>query len=278
MKNIIVAVDFSKGAIHALKYALYIANRAQSDLTLVWVDNQQIQTGLAAVPANDMRSEAKMLLEEIIRKHKKKFKGKITYKLRKGKVFNEIRNTALSMGAQLIIAGTHGGSGYEKYWIGSNAYRIVTHAPCPVVSVKFITAAKPSVTRIVMPIDNSAETLHKVSVTADLAALFNAEVHVLTLLTDKLRSLRLRTEANGHQAMKQMAAKGVNTVFSAVETNSITEALLDYTININADLISIMTEQEATGTGALLGPNARLVINQSPVPVLSSHPNQTFLT
>jgi nucleotide-binding universal stress UspA family protein len=277
MKNIVVAVDFSKGSMHALRYALYIAGRAQSDLTLVWVDNQQTQTGLAAIPVNDMRSEAKTRLDEIIRKHKKKFKGKITYKLRKGKVFSEIRNTALALGANLIIAGTHGGSGYEKYWIGSNAYRIVTHAPCPVVSVKFITATKPLISRIVMPIDNSAETLQKIAITADLAALFKAEVHVLTLLTDKLRSLRLRTEANGYQAMKQLTAKGVNTVFSSLETTSITEALIDYTVNINADLISIMTEQEATGTGALLGPNARLVINQSPVPVLSSHPNQTFL-
>ena len=38
-------------------------------------------------------------------------------------------------GAGLIITGSHGISGFEEYWIGSNAFKIVTYATCPVVTV-----------------------------------------------------------------------------------------------------------------------------------------------
>ena len=275
MKNIVVAVDFSKGSLQALKYALNLAAKSKSDLTMVWIDNQIIQQGIVSQPAPDLRSEAKNLMDELVAKYRKKLKGKLSYKLRKGKVYNEIHNTALSTGAELIICGTHGGSGFEKYWIGSNAYRIVTHAPCPVITVKYQSSSLGLPSRIILPVDNSTETLQKLAITGEIAATAGAEIHVLAMLTDKLRSLRMRTEANARQAIKFLSEKGIETVFSAIETQNLTDTLIDYTINIKGELISIMTEQEATGTGALLGPNARLVINQSPVPVLSSHSKES---
>ena len=39
MKEIIVAIDFSKGSLHALDYAIELANHQKSNLTMVWVDN-----------------------------------------------------------------------------------------------------------------------------------------------------------------------------------------------------------------------------------------------
>lgn len=38
MKKIVVALDFSSGSIHALKYAINIANVTQSDILMIWVD------------------------------------------------------------------------------------------------------------------------------------------------------------------------------------------------------------------------------------------------
>lgn len=38
MKNIVVAVDFSGGSIHALKYAIKIANSIGANIFMIWVD------------------------------------------------------------------------------------------------------------------------------------------------------------------------------------------------------------------------------------------------
>jgi len=39
-----------------------------------------------------------------------------------------------------------------------------------------------------------------------------------------------------------------------------------------ANLISIMTEQETTTTNLFLGPYASQMVNHSPIPVLCNHP------
>ena len=40
MKEIIVAIDFSKCSLHALDYAIMIANQMHANIKMVWVDNQ----------------------------------------------------------------------------------------------------------------------------------------------------------------------------------------------------------------------------------------------
>ena len=45
--------------------------------------------------------------------------------------------------------------------IGSNAYRIVTHSPCPVITLRQQFPVKNSISKIVIPIDSSSETLQK---------------------------------------------------------------------------------------------------------------------
>ena len=39
MKNLLVAIDFSRNAIHALEYALMYANQLDADVSMIWVDN-----------------------------------------------------------------------------------------------------------------------------------------------------------------------------------------------------------------------------------------------
>lgn len=271
MKKILVAIDFTKGSRKALKYALWFSKITQAELVMVWVDNQTIQQGLLTAPSTTLRQEAKNLMEALVKKYASSKRPPLSYKLRKGKVYSEMSTLARTLQADLIICGTHGGSGFEKQWIGSNAYRIVTHSPCPVITVRYTSNQKDSMHRIVLPIDNSVETLQKVQLTAELALLFKSQVHVITLITDNLQSLKLRTEANAREALKYLQGKGIPSEVYNYNTDNITATLLDHVNSVGADLISIMTEQESYSTGALLGPNARLIINLSPIPVLSIH-------
>ena len=155
MQPIVVAVDFSNSSIHAIEYAIPLANKLKSDIILIWVD--KISTGESLYPdtSAENRNEAKKRFEEIIRLFGKKMgKGlKMEYKLRKGKVFHEVDALAKTLGALMVIAGSHGVSGFEEYWIGSNAFRIVTYASCPVVTVRFDFEIKKSMERIIVPID-----------------------------------------------------------------------------------------------------------------------------
>ena len=272
MQPIIVAIDFSNTSIHCIEYAISIANKVKSDIILVWVDKLNVQESLYPDTSNQNRNEAKKRFEDLVRQYGKKMgKGlKIEYKLRKGKVYHEVDSLAKNTCALLIIAGAHGISGFEEFWIGSNAFKMVTYASVPVITVRNDFRITKSMKNILVPIDNTAETLQKLPFVTRLAQLFKSEVHVVTTHSSHLKSIQRISEKYARQAIQYLEDNHVKFLQDSIVSNDITKAVISYAAQIDADLISIMTEQE-TPMNILMGPHTQQLINQSPVPVLSVH-------
>ena len=269
MKQIIVAIDFSKTSLNALAYGIHIANKAKADVQMVWVDNTTSEEVVFEGFAHEERNEKVVLLKELQEKYSKSLKeGKLDYKTRKGKVYIELAQQAKSLNADLIIAGTHGVSGFEEYWIGSNAYRIVTNAPCPLITLRHDCKVE-DIHKIIIPIDSSQETRQKIPIASQLAQLFNSEIHVLSLYSTPLKSVQRRVDTYAKQVMDYFDERKIKYVPVVMESENITRTTLDYAETINADLIAIMTEQETTTANIFLGPYAQQMINHSPIPVLS---------
>lgn len=270
MKNLLVAIDFSKNSIHALEYALTYANRYGSDVFMIWVDNFIGDDMLIERHDGPMRHESREMFNEILEKYRKKNPGgDLKFKLSRGKVFEEIGRYARKINAQLIFSGTHGVTGFEEYWIGSNAYRIVTHAPCPVITLRQNFEFGSKVNRILMPIDSTLQSSRKVFATADVAAAFEAEVHILEVHTSKLGSLRKQVERHLRTVTEHLEKQKVAYHVNEIETKNITQDTINYAIENEIDLVSIMTEQETTQANVFMGTFARQLINNCPVPVMS---------
>lgn len=278
MKEIIVAIDFSKGSLHALDYAIAFANTVKSNIMMVWVDNNLNQDFAFTSEVNEFREEASKNMEEILKAKKGMLKhGKLSYKLRKGKVYQEIANQAKYNDASLIIAGTHGVTGYEEFWIGSNAYRIVSYAPCPVITVRYdYDITNNGIKSIVLPIDSTLDTRQKVPFTVELAKLFGADIHILALYSTSIKTIQRKVDNYARQVQKYISDEGINHHIESIQANNITNAAIEYARKVNADLIAIMTEQETTASNILLGPFAQQMVNHSPVPVLSIQPKEIY--
>ncbi len=269
MKQIIVAIDFSKTSLNALAYGIHIANKAKADVQMVWVDNTTSEEVVFEGFAHEERNEKVALLKELQEKYSKSLKGgKLDYKTRKGKVYLEIAQQAKSVNADLIVAGTHGVSGFEEFWIGSNAYRIVTNAPCPLITIRHDCKVE-DIQRILIPIDSSQETRQKIPIVSQLAGLFNSEIHVLSLYSTPLKSVQRRVDNYAKQVMDYFDERKIKYIAVTKESENITRTTIDYAETIKAGMIAIMTEQETTTANIFLGPDARQMINHSPVPVLS---------
>jgi nucleotide-binding universal stress UspA family protein len=269
MKQIIVAIDFSKTSLNALAYGIHLANKARADVQMVWVDNTTSEEVVFEGFAHEERNEKVTLLKELQSKYSGELKdGKLDFKTRKGKVYIEIAQQAKSINADLIVTGTHGVSGYEEFWIGSNAYRIVTNAPCPVITLRY-DAKVDDMKRIVIPIDSSQETRQKIPVASQMAELFNAEVHILSLYSTTLKSVQKRVDHYARQVMEFFDERNIKYVPVIRESENITRSTIDYAESVGADLVAIMTEQESTTAHLFLGPYAEQIINHSPIPVLS---------
>lgn len=269
MKKIITAIDFSKTSLNALEYALMIAKKAGADVMMAWVDNTTSEESMYEGSSADLRKEKVNLFKELQGKYQKTLPNNtIDFKTRKGKVYTEIANLARSIDCDLIVAGTHGVSGFEEFWIGSNAYRIVTNAPTPVVTLRLDFKSR-DIGRIVLPIDSSQETRQKVPFSVEMAALFGSEVHILSLYTTNFKSVRKRVDNYAEQAVNYLKDKKIKYKTETLESDNITKTTIDYAVDAKADLIAIMTEQETTTANLFLGPYAQQMVNHSPIPILS---------
>lgn len=275
MKLIVVGIDFSKTSIHALKYSIFLANKAEADVIMVWVDNQTTSESIFSDGGAELREEIKTNFEDLINLYKPELKkGTLTYKLKKGKVYFEIAQLAKQYDADLVVVGTHGVTGYEEFWIGSNAYRTVTNAPCPVVSVRQQFDFSGSMKNIVLPIDNTPQTLQKVPATAQIAKLFNATVHVLALYSTSIHTLQNKVDKTAEKVFQELRGSGIKCRKKSLMGTNITQATIEYANKVNAEMIAIMTEQETTVSNILLGEYAQQMVNNSSVPVLSVHPKE----
>ena len=277
MHPIIVAVDFSNTAIHAVEYAISMANKMKSDIHLIWVDKLNPQESVYPDTSNENRNEAKKRFEELLNTYSKKLARGITmdFKLKKGRIYREVDNMAKLVEAELIVTGAHGISGYEEFWIGSNAYKIVSCATNPVITVRHDYPIRENIERILVPMDGSLETLQKIPFVVKLATLFNSEVHLVTTHNSHLKSIQRITEKITQMARGYLQDQKVTVIEDILVANDLTKAVLAYAGKVDAELIAIMTEQE-TPVNILLGAQAQQLINQSPIPVLSIHPQEKF--
>ncbi len=270
MKKIIAAIDFSRCSLHALEYAIHMANHVEADVIMVWVDNIDNSDQEMFVQQREHRHEMKKQFDEVIKHYQPLLKrGELSFKLRKGKVYREIANQAKYDDASMIIAGSHGVSGYEKFWIGSNANRIVSYAPCPVITIRLDFNYKDRVTRIVLPIDSTLETRQKVPFTVRIAKLFQSEIHILAVYSTSVQSVQRKVDSYVQQTALFIRKHDVPFVVEAVQADNITSSVIHYAETVDADLIAIMTEQETTAANILLGPYAQQMVNNSPIPVLT---------
>ena len=84
----------------------------------------------------------------------------------------------------VITASTHGASGFQEFFIGSNTFRIISATDKPVITLRK-NYCPAEISRIVMPIDLSADSRQKVPLQPKLAKLFGAEIHVVGVQTSR---------------------------------------------------------------------------------------------
>jgi len=272
MKKILVGIDFLESSINALKHAISIGNKANCDVLMIWVHRPEYSKEVFLFEPEKLPDIIKEKFQELIDKYQPALKNnKLEYKICEGKVYKELCKEAEVENADMIIVGTHGSSGFEEFWIGSNAYRIVSHAPCPVITVRTQYEFDSDIKNIVIPIDSTLETRQKLPFTTKLAKYFGAEINIVSLYSTTIKAVRNRVDNYSKQVAKYLDEENVNYTLEAIEAENITNSTIEYARKMDAELIAIMTEQETTTANLFLGAYAQQMVNHSPIPVLSVH-------
>lgn len=272
MNDILVGIDFSDCSINALEHALTIAKKAEKKIMMVWVNCPESKKELLPFNSENIIDEVNSRFEKLVLKYQPILKQRINYEIREGKIYQEIVKSAEENNVLLIVVGTHGASGFEEFWIGSNANKIISATYIPVITIRGNVDVDRELKKIVLPIDSTPETRQKIIFTVLIAGYFNAEIHVLALYSGNSLSIRERVDKYAKQVIEYLNEESIRYHYFSQKTDHITNSTIEYAKKIDANLISIMTEQEYTASNILLGSYASQMVNNSPVPVLNIHP------
>lgn len=275
INRILIPLDLSENSMLALEHGTFMAKLFKAELYLVHImETRVLRLDLGAFSSSEKKNatetvQAKLeeLANDVYLKHGIKTKAII----KSGKISKSIVDAAKDNKIDIIVMGTHGVSGFEEFFIGSNAFRVVTESTCPVLSVQ-THSTKVGFEKILLPIDSSEESREKVPYAMRLAKNYNAKVHILGILSVDDDDAAIVLDKKLEQVEKYMEKHEVDYTSELVEGDNLATTTLKYAKKTKCDLICIMTEQEENFTGIFIGPYAQQVVNHSKIPVLSIRP------
>ena len=278
--KILIPIDFSNTSKLALEHAAHICEKfGSSSLHLLHVLKNSsadllpnVKTGMFVNNTKEIKKVATKELEHIGKEFKEKYNLDYQVEVKHGNIAKEITRTATSINADLIVMGTHGVSGFEEFFLGSNAYRVVTSSSVPTLTVQ-CHAHKVGFNNIVLPVDSSKHTRDKVAQAAAIAEAYDATVHIAGLITKLHRDEEPIFNLKIRQIKEFFNDKEIKYTSKIIHGNDIAEMTIDFAKEVDACLTVIMTEQE-TSSGLFLGPYAQRVVNHSEVPILSVTPKE----
>ncbi|HLG02430.1 MAG TPA: universal stress protein [Bacteroidia bacterium] len=278
IRKILVPIDFSETGLLAMEHAAFLARLVKAEITLLHVIPLTEYYFRLPEPimyietAEEMRQMIENKLTETAKEMRKEYSISVRTLATRGKVAAEVVEIAREEKSDLIIMGTHGAKGFEEYFIGSNAERVVSLAPCPVVTVQ-THATHLGFTNIVLPIDRLPHSREKVEPAIQLASVYNAKIHILGLLEEEGEGEYEKLQIVLNQVQTRVEHAGLTFTRHTLKGTNLAVESLKYANSVAADLIIIMTDQESKLTGILLGVIARQIVNHSRVPVMSIKPH-----
>ncbi len=186
MQRILVPVDFSEPSIYALEVAAKIAKQKQAEIVLLHM--LRLSEAVLTQDEGQAYEEAKYYME-LARKRFKPFLNKPylkDIKIRKivqnYKIFKELNKVAQEQHIDLIVMGSHGTSGLNEFFVGSNTEKVVRTSDVPVLVVK-IPNPNFMVKNILFACDFTDDTILAFKNVKAFAAHFSAKLQLIYVNT-----------------------------------------------------------------------------------------------
>jgi nucleotide-binding universal stress UspA family protein len=139
--RILAPTDFSPNSEKAVAYAIQLARRLGAKLTLLHVVPEPSAAdysleGISIQEIQGWEEEAEKKLAELLARARLEYREVEALKVSALHPRDRIVRAATDLSADLLIISTHGYAGWKHFLFGSDAEKIVEHAPCPTLVVR----------------------------------------------------------------------------------------------------------------------------------------------
>ena len=295
-QRILCPTDFSSFSVGALRHAISLREKHDATLRVLHVIPHAFTPGEMRYGASPF-----LLLPEVRKQAEAQMKAFLepcrssridhVIEMREGDPTKETLAAIRDARTDLVVLGTHGSSGFERFLIGSVAEKIIQRSPCDVLTIgheEGRTWETPGlVSRIVCATDFSEESLEAIDRASALAQAYGSSitlVHVIEnipyisvdIFGGFLESETMRRNITSVANEKlEAAAKRISG--ASVETRVLTgatahDALLEVSVKERADLLVIGARGHSALDRLLFGSTALQVVRRATCPVLSVRP------
>jgi nucleotide-binding universal stress UspA family protein len=304
-RNILIPLDGSAFAEHALPFAVSIARRAGATLQIV-----QVHVPIAPLYSG-RELVADFTLDYIIRENETAYLDRVVKQLAEinpvrvnralvdGSAADAIHEQALAAAVDLVVMATHGRGGLSRFWLGSVADSLVRRLPIPILLVRPQEEA-PDLARdqvlkqILIPLDGSEFAEQVLEPAVALGTLMEAEYRLIQVIDplqiaghdadgfpisglaqEGIQHLQRKATAYLEQIAERLRARSLRVVTRAIVSCQAAEAILDQAGALSTNLIALETHGRGGLPRLLLGSVADKVVRGALTPVLLHRPLTT---
>lgn len=281
LKSILCPVDFFPASEHALRYSMALAENYESRLTILHVVSPVMPSSYEfTVDTGDLVAAFKEhALEKVAEMKSEAGRRQISVKtfVRVGDVEETLRNAVVETKADLVVMGTHGRHGFERWFLGSVTERFLRRSMVPVLSMSEAAAESPvppNVGRVLVTTDFTEGTADAMNFAFAIAQEAPAHVTLLHVVEQPPERARSSEEIAGilREHLDSMVPPQVRdwcTVEAEVRIGTPYQRILAMAEEDNADLIVMNIHGKGLFDRAVMGSTAERVIRGAPCPVLA---------
>ena len=274
MEKIIVPVDFSEYSEYALQTAAMLAKKYNGEiLALHMLElNDTLLTS-----SEEIKDEKSAFLLKMAEKRFSEFLNKDYLSgvnmipiVKHYKVFSEMAKLAEDRSVDMIVMGSHGASGINEFFVGSNTERVVRHSEVPVLVVKN-PPTDDKYSRVVFVSDFKDEAIEVYLRSQKLFQEWGSEVHFLYV---NLPNADFRSSKEIDDRVTDFLLKADGNLDALPKVNyisdyTIEDGVFEYAQKIDADLIAMPTHGRTGLSHFFSGSITEDIANHSTLPVLT---------
>ncbi len=266
---ILCPVDFSEISANALRYAAQLATCGKARVVAAyasWFEAPPYFTEGMIEDLHRQFSEAAREAEHSLTSFVNSTLGEaarsVEIRVVEGTPGDAIQKMAADVRADLIVMGTHGRTGLDRWMLGSVAERVLRQSPVPVLTVRY--APRGVIKHILAPVNDTALSRRALSVASKLASCFDATVTALHV-----------QEAHGQDPVVNLCDwigpedRSRCSIRDLVRHGDPAEEIVALVSETACDLLVIGAPQRQFFEGKVLSRTALRVVRHAPCPVLS---------
>ncbi|SEP06025.1 Nucleotide-binding universal stress protein, UspA family [Halogranum amylolyticum] len=280
--DILFPTDGSDGTARALDHAIDIAAAHDATLHVLNVADttRDSVTNVRGDVVDALEESGTGVVDEAAERASDRGVETVTT-VEQGEPYQTIVDYATAQDVGLVVMPTQGRSGLSRLLLGSTTERVVRHSDVPVLTIGPDADPTYPYHDLLVPTDGSDCATAALTLGADLAALDDATLHLLSVVAVTSLGVDVRAdiqidafEEGAQEAVDEAGTvatdAGVDSITKSVEIDtSIHRAILSYVDEHDIDVVVVGTHGRTGFDRYMLGSVTEKLVRSAPVPVLT---------